>query len=381
MFARLDRSLLREIIPVTIIGVLGLTFLFTTVGLFQIVNRFEVTPRVGTLLAFLPALWQLLLPMTLPVSLTFAASLSLGRMRAEGEILVLQSAGVAPWRAFLVLLPLGLLAGAFSFYFASELGPSAYARRDSLTRQAVADFVNHPPAGARELRLTSLDLSYADVRQGRFESVTLILHNDQGLIASMTAQSARISYDRQSRELVLNDLRQPRVICFDPKSGAPGSPRIEMFGTGGKLLSPAISASHIENLRWKFEPGGEKAAEGPKALDTLALLERIATDRNAHAQKHEAAGELVRRVNLGLAGLLLPLLGALLAALVSHPNRLLAVSAGVIPGALAYFPLMTAASGLARNGLDVWLCCAPAPLVLSAACAFVLSRHQRGRWL
>ncbi|HRJ79665.1 MAG TPA: hypothetical protein PLF37_14295, partial [Planctomycetota bacterium] len=77
----------------------------------------------------------------------------------------------------------------------------------------------------------------------------------------------------------------------------------------------------------------------------------------------------------------LPLLGALLAALVNHPNRLLAVGAGVIPGALLYFPLLTAASGLAKGGANVWLCCALAPLVVGALSAAVLARHMRGRWL
>ena len=81
---RLDRAILREMLPLAFICLLGLTFLFTTVGLFQIVNRFEVTPRVTTLLAFWPVLWKSLLPMTLPISLTFAAAMVYGRMRAEG---------------------------------------------------------------------------------------------------------------------------------------------------------------------------------------------------------------------------------------------------------------------------------------------------------
>lgn len=177
---RLDRAILREVLPLALICLLGLTFLFTTVGLFQIVNRFEVTPRVTTLLAFWPVLWKSLLPMTLPISLTFATAMVYGRMRAEGELLVLSSAGVSPWRQFALLVPLGLICGALSFYAASEMGPDAYARRFALSRQALADFVNHPPGGARELRLTGLDISYADAREGQLHELTLVLHHDDG---------------------------------------------------------------------------------------------------------------------------------------------------------------------------------------------------------
>lgn len=383
---RLDRAILREMLPLAFICLLGLTFLFTTVGLFQIVNRFEVTPRVTTLLAFWPVLWKSLLPMTLPISLTFAAAMVYGRMRAEGELLVLSSTGVSPWRQFALLVPLGLVCGALSFYAASEMGPDAYARRFALSRQALADFVNYPPGGARELRLTGLDISYADARDGQLRDLTLVLHRDdgpsdqQGLLASLTAQSARLRYDTDKRELVLVNVREPRLVCFDPKSGAPGTPHIEVFGGDTKLLSPAMSASQIENLRWKFDFDSREKAEGAKALRTFALLEQVEREASGKGPS-EAAGELVRRAGLGFAGLLLPLLGALLASLVNHPNRLLAIAAGVIPGALLFFPLMTAASGLARGGLDVTFSYMLAPLVMLAVCVFVLLRHMRGRWL
>ncbi len=383
---RLDRAILREMLPLAFICLLGLTFLFTTVGLFQIVNRFEVTPRVTTLLAFWPVLWKSLLPMTLPISLTFAAAMVYGRMCAEGELLVLSSAGVSPWRHYAVLLPLGLICGAVSFYAASELGPDAYARRFALTRQALADFVNYPPGGARELRLNGLDMSYADARDGRVYDLTLVLHSDigpsdqQGLLASLSADEARVRYDTDKLELVFVNVRNPRLVCFDPKTGAPGTPHIEVFGGDTKLLSPAMSASQIENLRYKYDFGGTGKAEGAKALGTVALLEQVEREAKGKGPS-EAAGELVRRVGLGFAGLLLPLLGALLASLVNHPNRLLAIAAGVIPGALLFFPLMTAASGLARGGFDVTFSYLLAPLVVSAACVFVLAKHMRGRWL
>lgn len=147
-----------------------------------------------------------------------------------------------------------------------------------------------------------------------------------------------------------------------------------------KLLSPAMSASQIENLRWKFDFDSREKVEGAKGLRTAALLAQV--EREAAGKgPSEASGELVRRAGLGFAGLLLPLLGALLASLVNHPNRLLAIAAGVIPGALLFFPIMTAASGLARGGVDVSFSYLLAPLVVAAVCVVVLLRHTRGRWI
>jgi len=381
MFSRLDRALLRETVPVAVVCVLAMTFLFTVVGLFQIVNLFEVTPRVNTLVSLVPALGQSLLPMTLPISLTFSAALAFGRMRAEGELLVLSAAGVPPWRAYWALIPMGLCAAAVSFYAASELGPQAYARRHGLLQQALADVVNFPPAGARELRLSGIDLSYADARNGRIESITLVLHNDQGLLASLSASSARIRYDRDTQELVLADVQNPRLVCFDPTTGAPGTPPIEMNAGSSRLFSPAMTAAQIDNLRWKYDFGARRRLEAAKSLGTITLLAQAQRDIDIGAQTREAAAEFVRRVGLGLAGLLLPLMGALLASLVNHPNRLLALGVGVIPCALVFFPLLTAASGLAKDGVNLAFCCALAPVVAIMAAAFVLQRHVRGRWL
>src|SRR5690606_8976216 len=111
MISRLDKLVLRDVALLTLVCVLGLTFLFTALSLYQIVNRFEVTPHFDTLMSFAPSLWISLLPMTLPMSALFAATLVFGRMRGERELLLLAAAGVAPWRPFVMLLPIGLITG------------------------------------------------------------------------------------------------------------------------------------------------------------------------------------------------------------------------------------------------------------------------------
>ncbi|MCB9932140.1 MAG: LptF/LptG family permease [Planctomycetes bacterium] len=374
MISRLDRMILRDVLLLAVVCVLGLTFLFTALSLYQIVNRFEVTPRFSTLVSFAPSLWVSLLPMTMPMSALFAATLVFGRMRSERELLLLAASGVAPWRPFVMLLPIGVLAAAVAWFGVSVYGPEAYAERHSLQRLALADFIDHPPQGARELRFPgkggpdpSIDISYGDVEQGRFTELKILVYNDLGLLASLTARSASISYQRHNGTMVLTRCYEPRLVQFNPETGAPaGMPMV---------------AEKINELRVPFTFGSEEEPDAPKAMDTRALLADIARDMQNRAPQRGAAAELVRRVSLAAAGLLLPLLGALLSSLVNHPNRLFAIGAGVIPSALGYYPLMTAATTLSESGtLQPQVATLVAPLATVLAIMVIVAGLARGRW-
>ena len=198
MISRLDIVVLRDVAVLTLICVLGLTFLFTALSLYQIVNRFEVTPHFNTLMSFAPSLWVSLLPMTLPMSTLFAATLVFGRMRSERELLLLAAAGVAPWRPFVMLVPVGLVAATISWFGVSEYGPDAYAERHSLQRQALADFIDSPPQGPRELRFpggsgpdASIDISYEAMRGGLYQDLKILVYNAAGF-TQRTQRSDRL---------------------------------------------------------------------------------------------------------------------------------------------------------------------------------------------
>jgi lipopolysaccharide export LptBFGC system permease protein LptF len=358
---RIDRIILRDVLLLAIVCALALTFLFTALSLYQIVNRFEVTPRFGTLVSFAPSLWISLLPMTLPMSALFAASLVFGRMRAERELLLLSASGVAPWRPFVMLLPIGLLVATTAWLGVSVYGPGAYAERHSLQRQALADFIDYPPQGPRELRFPgrggdeeSIDISYAAVDRGVYKDLRILVYNDLGLVSTLSANSASISYLRGSGTLILLNCFEPRLVQFNPANGTP---------TGAPL-----TADKINELRVPFNFGSEDEPNAPKAMQTPSLLADIRADIEKRSKTRGAAAELVRRVGLAAAGLLLPLLGGLIASLVNHPNRLLAIGAGVVPCALVYYPLMTAATTLAEGGtIGPGFGIAIAPLVTLAA--------------
>ncbi|MBX3474800.1 MAG: LptF/LptG family permease [Planctomycetes bacterium] len=370
MILRLDRVVLRDTALTSLVAVLGITFLFTALGLYQIVNRFEVTPRFGTLVSFAPSLWVSLLPFSLPVSVLFSASLVFGRMRAERELLLLASSGVAPWRPFLALLPLGLLTAALVAFAVSELGPQAYSERHSLQRRALADFIDHPPQGPRELRFpgsgTSIDISYASFEGGHFDGLGVMVYSDEGLLASLTARRARIVYQRVSGSLLLTGCVEPRLIQFDPQTGAP--------------VGMPLAAERINELRVPFDFGADEEPDAPKAMRTIPLMHQMSAEISAGGRR-SASSEAARRIGLALGGLLLPLLGALLAALVSHPNRLFSVGVGVIPAALGYFPAMIACQGLAERGVTSAAVAASIPGLLALlGCAAVLRLHWRSGW-
>ena len=373
MISRLQRVVLRDVLLITVICVFALTFLFTALSLYQIVNRFEVTPHINTLMSFAPSLWISLLPMTLPISALFAATLVFGRMRAERELLLLAASGINPLRPYVMLLPVGVLVAVVSWFGVSEYGPQAYAERHSLQRQALADFIDHPPQGPRELRFPgrsnsdpSIDISYEDVTSGEYNELRILVYNDLGLLASLSARRAEIRYQRYSGVMVLSRCYEPRLVQFDPVSGRPvGSPLV---------------ADKINELRVPFSFGVDEEINAPKAARTLELLSRVRADAAAGAEKQGAAAEFTRRAGLTAAGLLLPLMGALLASLVNHPNRLFAIGAGVIPSALGYYPLMTASTTLAEKATlspIAAMCIAPAATVVASV--LLCWRILRGR--
>lgn len=384
MIKRIDKIVLRDVAVSVLITVLGMTFLFTAVGLYQIVSRFPITPRFGTLMSFAPSLWISLLPFSLPVSVLVSSALVFGRMRAEHELLLLSASGVPPWRPFVALVPLGLVTAALSGYAVSEMGPAAYVERDELQRKALADFIDHPPPGPRELRfstsgsgmpgvkITGVDISYGAFDGGHFEDLAVIVHGqgageEQGLIATLTAQRARLVYQRQSSVMLMTGCVRPRLVTYDPATGAPaGEP-------------PPLVAERINELRMPFEFGRDESSDPPKAMATRELLQKAADDAGL-AGKQGAAGEIVRRAGLAGAGLL-ALLGALLAALVNHPNRLLAVGVGVVPSALIYYPPLVACQSLAENGTLGPLAATIAPLSITiVAIGALLFVHWRRGW-
>ena len=425
MMSRLDISILRDVMFTALVCVLGLTFIFTALSLYQIVNRFEVTPHFGTLMSFAPSLWVSLLPMTMPMSALFAATLVFGRMRSERELLLLAASGVSPWRPFLMLLPIGILTAAVSWLGVSVFGPDAYAERHSLQRQALADFIENPPQGPRELHFPgnsgaepSIDISYAEIEGVAYKDLRILVYNDLGLLATLSADQASLSYQRHSGTMVLTRCYSPRLIEFEPssqleawdddKSGDVSADeyaghsidsrpekefaqldsnndgrldRDEVPAAGRPSGTPLV-ADKINELRVPFTFGSEEEPNAPKAMGTSRLIEDIRKDIEARTKQRGAAAELVRRTGLSAAGLLLPLLGALLASLINHPNRLFAIGVGVIPSALGYYPLMTAATTLAENGqLAPTTAMLIAPVVTAAACTAIVFGMIRGRWV
>jgi lipopolysaccharide export LptBFGC system permease protein LptF len=375
VISRLDRIVLRDVMLLAIVCALGLTFLFTALSLYQIVNRFEVTPRFGTLVSFAPSLWISLLPMTMPMSGLFAATLVFGRMRAERELLLLAASGVSPWRPFVMLVPVGLMVAGVAWLGVSVYGPGAYAERHSLQRQALADFIDYPPQGPRELRFPgrggdepSIDISYGEVDRGVYKDLRILVYNDLGLLATLSASTASISYQRASGTMVLTRCFDPRLVEFDPATGRP--------------MGAPLVAEKINELRVPFTFGSEDEPNAPKAMGTADLLADMRKDIQDRAKTRGAAAELVRRTGLALAGLLLPLLGALIASLVNHPNRLFAIGVGVIPSALCYYPLMTAATTLAENGsVSPVAGMVIAPLAAVTAVILITAGLMRGRWV
>jgi lipopolysaccharide export LptBFGC system permease protein LptF len=210
-------------------------------------------------------------------------------------------------------------------------------------------------------------MSYASVDRGEYDDLTIVVYNSEGLLSTLHARSARIEYLRYSGMLNLTRCFDLRMVPFDPRTGTPnGTPMV---------------AEQVVELRVPFDFGSEKEPQSNKALGTFELLKKVRKDIDREADNSGASAELVRRSGLTLGGLVLPLLGALLAGMINHPNRLLAIGVGVIPAAVGYYPVMTAAATLAEKAtLSPLAAALLAPAAAMVAIVLAAWRVTQGRW-
>ena len=79
--------------------------------------------------------------------------------------------------------------------------------------------IDSPPQGPRELRFpggggadASIDISYEEVKGGLYYDLKILVYNDLGLLASLSARSAAIDYQRHSGLMVLSQCHEPRLV-------------------------------------------------------------------------------------------------------------------------------------------------------------------------
>lgn len=123
---RLDRYLLRELLPPLFLGTVMIAMLFMANDLIFVFKMFNVQQvpgeAVAQLILFKLPYW---LTYTLPVGAALGASLAMSRLARESELTALRSAGISIRRVIAGILIMGALMSVANFFVVERLVPRA----------------------------------------------------------------------------------------------------------------------------------------------------------------------------------------------------------------------------------------------------------------
>ena len=124
LFGVIDRLVIREVVPPTILGFITYTFLVIMRGIYSLIEQVLVR---GLPLADAGKVLLITLPhviiLTIPMSFLFGVLLAVGRMNADNELVALQAGGIPIRRLLRPIVILGLLLTAFNGYLYLEVIP------------------------------------------------------------------------------------------------------------------------------------------------------------------------------------------------------------------------------------------------------------------
>jgi LPS export ABC transporter permease LptG/LPS export ABC transporter permease LptF len=123
-FGVVDRLIVREVVPPTILGFITYTFLIVMRGIYSLIEQVLVrgvsfADAGKVLLTTIPHVVIL----TIPMSFLFGVLLAIGRMNADSELVALQAAGIPIRRLLRPIVILGLLLSAVNGYLYLEVIP------------------------------------------------------------------------------------------------------------------------------------------------------------------------------------------------------------------------------------------------------------------
>jgi lipopolysaccharide export system permease protein len=132
----LDRYLLKLFFPILLAALVMFVLLFSLIDLFAnlwryIANGAQIIQILRVSLFYLPKC----VSYSLPVSLLFAASYSLGDLYAKNELTVISTSGIPLWRFTVSLIVFGILISIGFYYFDDSVVIPTYAQKTSLSRE------------------------------------------------------------------------------------------------------------------------------------------------------------------------------------------------------------------------------------------------------
>ncbi len=391
----IDRLVVREVVPPTLLGFILYTFLVAMRGIFGLIEQVLVRGVSAgdaglVLLATLPHIAVL----TLPMSFLFGVLLAVGRMNADNELVALQAGGISIVRLLRGIVALGLLLTVVNgFLYVQVIPHSARQLRDLKVRiLAGAKNLGRIEAGVFHEELPNVLLYIRDVdQQGEWADV---LFYD-----SSNPAEERLTLARRGR-LVISEPRS--AAAADPTSGE--LPEVEQWLRLEDVVTHQffrndpetyrVSRNRTQLIRPTFGGRGSvrfRMAMNERSTDQLWSIARGTempeldegedrpTAEELAATRRLAAVELHQRLAIPFACTVFALLGLPLGvgSRSGSRGRGFVVSMGVV---LVYYMISSQGRVLAIEGrlppaLGIWL----PNLILTAVALFLM--RTMGRWL
>ena len=261
---------------------------------------------------------------SIPLALLFSILISIGRMRAHGELGALQSCGVSPLALLRPVLSTALVLTAVALVLSVAVAPRA---NHQLNVDLLAAATTRPAATLRSGVVSYFGDLRVQAREVSSDGASL-----RGVVAWIPSLGGTVFAKRAQ---VISGDEDPTVQLADGVilSGDDGRPSVVRFGRFERELAMATAAEPAQPLA---------------AVSTRALLDWEQTGADPD-ELREAGAELHRRASLPTATALFALLAVPLA-LVGGAAR--SRSGGMLLGlvvTIAYYALVQLADGLSRD--------------------------------
>jgi LPS export ABC transporter permease LptG/LPS export ABC transporter permease LptF len=220
----IDRYLVREIVPPTLLGLVLFTFILLLHEIAMLAG-FLVSraASLGTVLRMFVLLLPHILALTIPMAFLLGVLLAFGRMATESEIVAFRAGGVSPFRLVRPVLLLSLVAAAPTFYITADAYPRANQAFRELAYSVVAGkartdlrprvFVDDLLGSGGEFILYASDIVSAT---GEWKDLLLRDLRDEREPKLILARRGRLVIDRR-RRLARLDLHEGTIYSFDLK--------------------------------------------------------------------------------------------------------------------------------------------------------------------
>lgn len=320
---RLDRYIIRQIIPPSVTALAVITFLAVANEIRQRISEmpaalitFSDVSRLA--IFFVPSLTTLVVPVTF----LFGILLTFGRLAQQGELTAMKASGISLKRVAAPVIVAGALLSILSFFMQDRIQPWAVNKAfalvyDELPRRATIDAL--APGIMHDYEGWRVYFETKDPENGLLLNIDLVRPGDVDGPSVFHAESAEFLITQEGYELALTNghLIMPNnlLVKFDSQ----------------RLSVPSPSSKKIRDLRRSRTLAELIAFE--KALVEQSKAGKSMTLRNSLANERR---EIADRTSLPFAALAVTLIAATLGARASTGGRSYTIAVGFIVILLYY---------------------------------------------